>query len=191
MRTDPGMVRTGTGLPPLAAHPGPPESHDISDANYLQVLIGRSWGFLAALAGSREWRIQLVTSAEVKRAQAKEPNSSAYTANDSSPRSRVDVSTGARSRESKESHQWVGRYGPAAASCGTLSITSLVTTRIMTVAMAPIACSVNVEMASPMAPSAAIAAATYKVTNSSRRSPSGSETVAPDSRVTGPTGNSM
>jgi len=49
-----------------------------------------------------------------------------------------------------------------------LSTTSLVTTRIMTVAMTPIACSVNVETASSIAPSAAIAAATYKVTNSSR-----------------------
>ncbi len=57
-------------------------------------------------------------------------------------------------------------------------------------AIAPIACSVRVEMARPIAPSAAIAAATYNVTNSSRSSPSASGTVAPDSRVTGPTGNS-
>src|SRR3984885_7504824 len=139
----------------------------------------------AGLAGC-----QLVTSAEVKRAQAKEPKSSAYTAKDNRPRSKVEVSTGTRSRESNDSHQWVGRYGPAAASCGTLSTTSLATTRIMTVAMAPMACSVMVETASPIAPSAAIAAATYKVTNSSRSRPSGSETVVPDSRVTGPTGNS-
>ncbi len=87
----------------------------------------------------------------------------------------MEVSTGTRSRASKESHQWVGRYGPTAASCGTLSTTSLATTRIMMVAMAPIACSVIVETASPMAPSAAIAAATYNVTNSSRTSPSASE----------------
>ena len=58
------------------------------------------------------------------------------------------------------------------------------------VAMAPMACSVRVETASPIAPSDAIAAATYKVTNSSRSRPSGSETVVPDSSVTGPTGNS-
>jgi hypothetical protein len=41
----------------------------------------------------------------------------------------------------------------------------------MTVAMTPIACSVNVETASPIPPSAASAAsaaATYKLTNSSR-----------------------
>ena len=56
--------------------------------------------------------------------------------------------------------------------------------------MAPIACSVSVEMARPIAPRAAIAAATYKVTNSSRSSPAASEMVVPDSRVTGPTGNS-
>ena len=77
-----------------------------------------------------------------------------------------------------------------AASCGTLSATSLVTTRIKMAAIAPIACSVRVEMARPMAPSAAMAAATYKVTNSTRSSPEASDTVAPDSRVTGPTGNS-
>ena len=76
-----------------------------------------------------------------------------------------------------------------AASCGTLSTTSLVTTRIMIAAMAPMACSVRVEMARPMAPSAAIAAATYNVTNTSLSSPSASGTVLPDSRVTGPTGN--
>src|SRR6266496_5088116 len=132
---------------------------------------------------------QLVTSAEVNRAQANEPKITAYTPNEASPRSSAEVSTGARSSESNASHQCVGRSGPAAASCGTLSTTSLVTTRIMMAAMAPIACSVSVEMASPMAPSAAIAAATYKVTNTSRSSPSGSETVLPDSSVTGPTGN--
>ena len=52
---------------------------------------------------------QLVTSAEVKRAQAKEPKSTVYTANDSSPLSRVEVSTGTRRIESKDSHQCVGR----------------------------------------------------------------------------------
>jgi hypothetical protein len=45
-----------------------------------------------------------------------------------------------------------GKYGPSAASCDPLPTTSLAT-RIMTVAMAPIACSVNVETASPIAPS--------------------------------------
>ena len=83
-----------------------------------------------------------------------------------------------------------GQVRVTAPSCGTLSRTSLVTTRIMAAAMAPMACSVSVEMASPMAPSAAIAAATYNVTNSSRSSPAASETVVPDSSVTGPTGNS-
>ena len=38
-----------------------------------------------------------------------------------------------------------------AASCGTWSTTSLVTTRIAMVAIAPMACSVRVEMASPIA----------------------------------------
>ena len=56
-------------------------------------------------------------------------------------------------------------------------------------AIAPMACSVNVEMATPIAPSAAIAAATYRVTNSTRSRPSASGTVVPDSSVTGPTGN--
>jgi hypothetical protein len=62
---------------------------------------------------------QLVTSAEVKRAQAKEPDRTTYTANDSRPLSRVVVSTGTRSIASNDSHQCVGRYGPMAASCGT------------------------------------------------------------------------
>ncbi len=75
-----------------------------------------------------------------------------------------------------------------AASCGTASATSEVTTRIMTAAIAPIGCSVRVEMASPIAPSAAIAALTYRLTKNSRSSPSASGTVAPDSSVTGPTG---
>ena len=52
--------------------------------------------------------------------------------------------------------------------------------------MAPIACSVNVETARPIPPSAAIAAQTYSVTNSTRSSPSASDTVLPDSSVTGP-----
>ncbi len=56
--------------------------------------------------------------------------------------------------------------------------------------MAPIACSVNVEIASPIAPAAAIAAHTYSVTRSTRHRPSARETVFPDSRVTGPCGNS-
>jgi hypothetical protein len=62
---------------------------------------------------------QLVTSAEVKRAQAKEPDRTTYTANDSRPLSRVEVSTGTRSIASNDNHQCVGRYGPMAASCGT------------------------------------------------------------------------
>src|ERR1700689_936168 len=102
---------------------------------------------------------ELVTSAEVKRAQAKEPKSSAYTAKDNRPRSKVEVSTGTRSRESNDSHQWVGRYGPAAASCGTLSTASLATTRIMTVRMAPMARSVMGGPAGPIAPGVAIPAA--------------------------------
>ena len=55
--------------------------------------------------------------------------------------------------------------------------------------MAPIACSVNVEIASPIAPTAAVAAQIYSVTSSTRTSPAVSETVVPDSSVTGPTGN--
>src|SRR5579875_1302263 len=132
---------------------------------------------------------QLVTSAVVKRAHANEVKSSAYTANESRPCSIVAVSMGTRSRESNESHQCVGRYGWITANCGTVSATSLATTMIATAAIAPIECSVSVEIASPIAPRAAIAAATYKVTNSSRTSPAASGTVVPDSSVTGPTGN--
>src|SRR5262249_49008848 len=61
---------------------------------------------------------------------------------------------------------------------------------IITAAIAAIGCSVRLEMASPIAPSMAMAADTYSTTNSSRSSPSASGTVVPDSRVTGPTGNS-
>ena len=76
------------------------------------------------------------------------------------------------------------------ANCGTVSDTSLATASTRMAAMAPIGCSVSVEIASPTAASAAIAAATYRVTNTSRSSPAPSEIVVPDSRVTGPTGNS-
>src|SRR5580704_3775919 len=110
-------------------------------------------------------------------------------ANDSSPCHSVVVSTGVRSSASKLFHQCVGRYGATGANCGIWSTTSLATTRIMTAAIAPIACSVNVETARPIAPSAAIAAQTYSVTNSTRTSPAPSDTVVPDSSVTGPTGN--
>ena len=57
-------------------------------------------------------------------------------------------------------------------------------------AIAPIGCSVSVEIASPIAASAAIAPATYRVTKTSLSSPAPSEMVVPDSSVTGPTGNS-
>ncbi len=55
--------------------------------------------------------------------------------------------------------------------------------------MAPIACSVRVEIAMPIAPSEDIAVATYSATNSSRTIPPASDTVVPDSSVTGPMGN--
>src|SRR6478672_2447733 len=71
-----------------------------------------------------------------------------------------------------------------------LSAISLTTASTSTVAIAPIGCSVKVDTASPMAPSAAMAAATYRVTKSTRRSPCPSGTVFPDSSVTGPIGNS-
>src|SRR5215831_18309803 len=71
-----------------------------------------------------------------------------------------------------------------------LSAISLTTASTSTVAIAPIGCSVKVETASPMAPSAAMAAATYRVTKSTRSSPSPSGMVSPDSSVTGPIGNS-
>src|SRR5215472_18020648 len=63
-------------------------------------------------------RPQLVTSAEVNRAQAIRKNKTIYTANDSSPCSSVVVSTGVRSSESKLFHQCVGRYGWTDANCG-------------------------------------------------------------------------
>jgi len=69
------------------------------------------------------------------------------------PAEQVDVSTGAEQGVEGEPPM-SGHYGPSAASCGPLSTTSLAATRIMTVAMAPIECSVNVETASPIAPSA-------------------------------------
>src|SRR5215813_13000087 len=97
---------------------------------------------------------------------------------------------GVRSSESKNSHQWLGRYGCTTANCGMLSAISLTTASTRTAAIAPIGCSVKVEIASPMAPSAAMAAATYSVTNSTRSSPCPSGTVFPDSSVTGPIGNS-
>ena len=102
----------------------------------------------------------------------------------------VVVSIGVRSSASKEFHQCVGRYGATVANCGMLSTTSLATTRIISAAMAPIECSVKVEIASPIAPMAAIAAHRYSVTQSTRTRPAPSETVSPESRVTGPTGNS-
>src|SRR6266516_2382858 len=71
-----------------------------------------------------------------------------------------------------------------------LSAISLTTASTSTVAIAPIGCSVKVDTASPMAPSAAMAAATYRVTKSTRSSPCPSGTVFPDSSVTGPIGNS-
>src|SRR5215468_3180135 len=71
-----------------------------------------------------------------------------------------------------------------------LSAISLTTASTSTAAMAPIGCSVKVETASPIAPSAAMAAATYRVTKSTRSSPCPSGTVFPDSSVTGPIGNS-
>src|SRR6266516_1257679 len=71
-----------------------------------------------------------------------------------------------------------------------LSAISLTTASTSTAAIAPIGCSVKVEIASPMAPSAAMAAATYRVTKSTRSSPCPSGTVFPDSSVTGPIGNS-
>jgi hypothetical protein len=52
---------------------------------------------------------QAVTSLLVKRAHAIAQKITAYTPNDSSPCSRSEVAIGVRSRESKNSHQWVGR----------------------------------------------------------------------------------
>src|SRR5215472_11947210 len=129
-------------------------------------------------------------SAVVNLAQAIEPKITMYTPNDSSPWVSSVVSIGVRSSESNESHQCVGRYGCTTANCGIWSETSLATAMIMIAAIAAIGCSVRLEMASPIAPSMAMAADTYNTTNSSRSSPSESGTVVPDSRVTGPTGNS-
>src|ERR1700749_3489395 len=71
-----------------------------------------------------------------------------------------------------------------------LSTTSLATAMIIAAAIAPIECSVNVEIASAIAPNAAIAAHTYSVTHSTWTRPSASDTVVPDSRGTGPAPNS-
>src|SRR5262249_48130620 len=102
---------------------------------------------------------QLVTSAVLNRAQATEANSTTYTANESSPWASGDHVTGDRSSPSNDSHQCVGRYGWIALSCVIVSMTSLASAITRTAAIAPSGCSVNVEMASPSAPSAAIAAA--------------------------------
>src|SRR5436189_2324570 len=135
-------------------------------------------------------RAQLVMSAEVNLAQATDPKITMYTPNDNSPCSSSPVSIGMRRIESNASHQCEGRYGPMAANCGMLSATSLDTARIMMAAIAAIGCSVRLEMASPIAPSMAMAAVTKRTTNSRRSSPSDNGTVVPDSSVTGPTGNS-
>jgi hypothetical protein len=89
----------------------------------------------------------------------------------------------------KDSHQCEGRYGWITLNCGTASDTSLATASTRIAAIAPIGCSVKVDTASPIAPSAAIAAATYRTTSSSRTRPAPRLTVFPDSSVTGPTGN--
>src|SRR5262249_6600261 len=136
-------------------------------------------------------RGQLVTSAVENRAQATEQKITAYAPNESSPWVRVGQSTGERSSASNDSHQCDGRYGCTAASCDTLSATSLATVITSTAAMAPIACSVSVEIATPIAPSAAIAAAMYPATNSSRSSPAASGIVVPDSSATGLSGNKI
>ena len=100
------------------------------------------------------------------------------------------MSIGLRSSESNDSHQCVGMYGATGANWGMLSTTSLATTMISAAAIAPIECSVNVEIARAIAPNAAIAAHTYKVTHRTWTRPSASDTVLPDSRVTGPAPNS-
>src|SRR5580693_7556237 len=119
-----------------------------------------------------------------------ERNSAAYTAKLSRPCHSVGVSIGVRSSESNDSHQCVGMYGATGANCGMLSTTSLATTMISAAAIAPIECSVNVAIASAIAPNAAIAAHTYSVTHSTWTRPSASDTVVPDSNVTGPAPNS-
>src|SRR6266568_9052528 len=110
--------------------------------------------------------------------------------NETSPCQRSGHAIGDLSKASKDSHQCVGRYGCTTANCGTLSDTSLASASTMMAAMAPIGCSVHAEIASPIAASAAIAAATYRATNASRSKPAPTEMVVPDSSVTGPTGNS-
>src|SRR5580692_1667359 len=124
------------------------------------------------------------------RAQAIEMNSAAYTAKLSRPCHSVVVSIGERSRESNDSHQCVGMYGATGANCGMFSTTSLATTIISAAAIAPIECSVKVEIARAIAPSAAIAAHTYSVTHSTWTRPSARDTVVPESNVTGPAPNS-
>src|SRR5712691_7419005 len=111
-------------------------------------------------------------------------------ANEVRPCIRSGHAIGDLSNASNDSHQCVGRYGCTTANCGTLSDTSLPTASTMMAAMALIGCPVSVEIASPIAASAAIAAATYRATNASRSSPAPSEMVVPDSSVTGPIGNS-
>src|SRR5712691_4050955 len=111
-------------------------------------------------------------------------------ANEVRPCIRSGHAIGDLSSASNDSHQCVGRYGCTTANCGTLSDTSLASASTMMAVMAPMGCSVSVEIASPIAASEASAAATYRATNASRSRPAPSEIVSPDSSVTGPTGNS-
>src|SRR5262249_25950600 len=73
--------------------------------------------------------------------------------------------------------------------CGTASSTWLVIVRPSVVAIAAIGTSVSVETNSPIAPTAAMLAATYAATMVSRPRPEANETDVPDSSVTSPPPN--
>src|SRR5215475_1473937 len=119
------------------------------------------------------------------------PKMTVYAANEPSPCSTCDHAIGVRSSASKENQKWVGRYGWMTATCETASRISLTITVTRIVAMTAIACWVKVDSASPIAPSADSAAATYRTMSASLASPAPSETVVPDSSVTGPTGKKI
>ena len=142
-----------------------------------------------ALGGQERGVPQQVTSAVVSRAQASAAKSSRYSPNDSRPLagSRCRWGRGAGHRR-RSTSAWAGTGGsrrtgarcpPPRWSPPGPRVRRWRRSRARSGWRPP----------APIAPSEAIAAATYSATNSSRTIPPASGTVVPDSSVTGPIGN--
>src|SRR3954452_17393049 len=101
-------------------------------------------------------------------AQAASQNTPAYTAAVISPRWMDCVAIGWRSRSANAVHQWVSSHGCSQASCEIESRMNISTSTSTMAMVAPIGCSVRVEMNSPIAPSAENCAARYSELNTSR-----------------------